>query len=180
MGAGTTLTLAAEYPDLVSCAILEDPGIRLDDQPAPGPDPRERIRKNVEVAQTEGREALIARGRAINPGWAEEEFGPWSDAKARVSRQFLDQLGGSRPMLDWRALLPRVQCPVLLVTSDPERGGIVTPEGAAEARRLNPRLEVVRLSGAGHNIRREQFEAFVGAVRAFLGAHYPARQATRA
>jgi pimeloyl-ACP methyl ester carboxylesterase len=179
MGAGTTLTLAAEYPDLVSCAILEDPGIRLDDQPASGPDPRERIRKNVEVAQTEGREALIARGRAINPDWAEDEFGPWSDAKARVSRQFLDQLGGSRPMLDWRALLPRVQCPVLLVTSDPERGGIVTPEGAAEARRLNPRLEVVRLSGAGHNIRREQFEAFVGAVRAFLGAHYPAHQATR-
>jgi pimeloyl-ACP methyl ester carboxylesterase len=181
MGAGTTLTLAAEYPDLLSCAILEDPGIRRDEQPMrPGQDPRETIRKNVEVAQKEGREAAIARGRSINPSWSEEEFGPWSDAKARVSREFLDQLGSRRAMLDWRALLPRIQCPVLLVTSDPERGGIVTPEAAEEAKRLLPRLEVVRLTGAGHNIRREQFEPFVGAVRAFLGAYYPARQAARA
>ncbi|TME98027.1 MAG: hypothetical protein E6I52_18355 [Chloroflexi bacterium] len=66
---------------------------------------------------------------------------------------------------------------MLLVTSDPERGGIVTPEAAAEAKRLLPSLEVVRLTGAGHNIRREQFGAFVAAVRSFLTANYPsARQ----
>jgi len=166
MGAGTTLRLAAEYPQLLSCAMLEDPGIRLDDRPPAGAqDPRAVIRRNVEVAQTQGREAAIARGRSLNPTWSEEEFGPWSEAKARVSRQFLETLTGGGRMLDWRELLPRVQVPVLLVTSDPERGGIVTPEAAAEAKRLLPSLEVVRLTGAGHNIRREQFEAFVAAVR---------------
>jgi len=45
---------------------------------------------------------------------------------------------------------------------------IVTPETAEEAARLNPRLAVVRLRGAGHNIRREQFDGFVTAVREFL------------
>jgi N-formylmaleamate deformylase len=178
MGAGTTLRLAAEYPELLSCAILEDPGIRLEDRPSPsGHDPRVVIRKNVEVAQTEGREAAIARGRSLNPSWSDEEFGPWSDAKARVSRQFVDSMASGRPMLEWRELLPRVKCPMLLVTSDPERGGIVTPQAAQEARHLLPSLELVRLSDAGHNIRREQFEAFVGAVRAFLGAYYPSGQA---
>jgi pimeloyl-ACP methyl ester carboxylesterase len=179
MGAGSALALAANYPELVACAFLEDPGIRLEDHPTtPGQDPREAIRQNVQLAQSQGREAILARGRALHPEWSEEEFGPWCEAKAHVSGQFLDQLGSSRPMLDWRALLPRVQCPTLLVTSDPERGGIVTPQAAAEASGLLPRLEVVRITGAGHNIRREQFDAFVASVQGFLTAHYPARQAT--
>jgi pimeloyl-ACP methyl ester carboxylesterase len=183
MGAGTTLQLIADYPELVSCAILEDPGIRLEDRPSARPgaqDPRAVIRKNVEVAQTEGREAAIARGRALNPTWSEEEFGPWAEAKTSVSRHFLDALPGGGRMLAWRELLPRVQCPVLLVTSDPERGGIVTPEAAEEAKRLLPSLQVVRLSGAGHNIRREQFERFVAVVRAFLDAHHSTTPRSRA
>jgi pimeloyl-ACP methyl ester carboxylesterase len=179
MGAGTTLALAATYPELVSCAVLEDPGIRLEDAPLPtGRDPRSEMRTNIEIAQSQGREAGIARGRSIHPGWSDEEFGPWADAKARVSARFMNQLGG-RPSFAWREMLPRVRCPMLLVTSDPDRGGIVTPEAAEEARRLQPSLEVVHLSGAGHNIRREQFEAFVGAAGAFLGANYPARQPAR-
>jgi pimeloyl-ACP methyl ester carboxylesterase len=60
----------------------------------------------------------------------------------------------------------------LLVISDPELGGIVTPDMAQEASRLLPSLRVVRLSGAGHNIRREQFEPFVRDVRDFLTATY--------
>jgi hypothetical protein len=55
-----------------------------------------------------------------------------------------------------------------LVTSDPDKGGIVTPETAAEAVGILPSLKVVRLTGAGHNIRRERFEGFVETVRAFL------------
>jgi hypothetical protein len=54
-----------------------------------------------------------------------------------------------------------------LITADPERGAIVTPEVAEEARRLLPTLEARRLRGAGHNIRREQFEPYLQAVRAF-------------
>ena len=60
----------------------------------------------------------------------------------------------------------------MLVTSDPELGSIVTPDVAQEATRLLPSLQVVRLSGAGHNIRREQFEPFVRHVRDFLAVTY--------
>lgn len=70
----------------------------------------------------------------------------------------------------WRDLLPKVTCPVLLVTGDPEKGAIVIPEAAEEATRLNPRVKGVRLRGAGHNIRREQFDGFVQAVREFLAS----------
>jgi pimeloyl-ACP methyl ester carboxylesterase len=123
----------------------------------------------VEEAQTSGRDAVIARGRAASPSWADEEFGPWAEAKLRVSKHFTNELRLPRGQ-EWRELLPKVTCPLLLVTSDPERGGIVTPEAAEVAQQLQPGLRVVRLSGAGHNIRREQFEAFVDTLRDFLGA----------
>jgi N-formylmaleamate deformylase len=183
MGAGTTLRVIADYPQLVSCAVLEDPGFRMAEDPAPAPgraDPREGLRRTVQEAQANGVEAAISRGRAASPSWADEEFEPWAQAKAQLSKAFLDDLSG-RPMgSEWRELLPRVTCPVLLVTSDPERGSIVTPAAADEAKRLLPSLHVVRLSGAGHNIRREQFGPFLTTVRAFLAAQVPARQGARA
>jgi N-formylmaleamate deformylase len=173
MGAGAVLRLIADYPDLARCAILEDPGFRTG-QPwtstSSGESPRNAIRRNVELAKKDGLEATMSRGRAESPTWAEDEFEPWADAKIHVSEQFLATFGRAMPAPEWRALLPRVSCPVLLVTSDPERGGIVTPEVAEEAKQLLPALRLVRLLGAGHNIRREQFDGFVGAVREFLAA----------
>jgi pimeloyl-ACP methyl ester carboxylesterase len=168
MGAGTTLNLVAEHPELVRCAILEDPGFRsASDGAFRG---GEAIRRVVLDSRTASREEVMARGRETNPGWDESEFGPWADAKARVRDAFLNSMG-ARPMLDWQELLPRVQRPMLLITSDPERGSIVTPDAAKEAQRLLPSLQVVRLQGAGHNIRREQFDAFVRTVREFLSAN---------
>jgi N-formylmaleamate deformylase len=180
MGGATTLRLIADYPDVAGCAVLEDPPFRLGEQPALGREnPREAIRRTVVAAQANGIEATISRGRAASPTWADEEFEPWADAKLHVRRQFLDELG-SRPMTpEWLELLPRVTCPVLLITSDPERGGIVTQDGVDEARKLLPSIEVAHLSGAGHNVRREQFAPFVRAVRTFLAAVY-ARRASRA
>jgi len=173
MGAGTVLRLIADDPDLVRCAILEDPGFRTDQwstSRSSGESPLDAIRRNVELAKKDGLEATIAHGRAQSPTWAEEELGPWADAKMHVSEQFLAMFGRPMPTSEWRELLPRVGCPVLLVTSDPERGSIVTPETAEEAKHLLPSLRVVRLRGAGHNIRREQFDGFVKAVREFLAA----------
>ena len=57
---------------------------------------------------------------------------------------------------------------VLLIYGETARGGFVTPEVAAEAVMLNPRIRAVQIEGSGHNIRRENFDAFLLAVRGFL------------
>lgn len=173
MGAMTTFYLAALYPDLPRCAILEDPVFRTETVEPSEQEQRERqerMRREAEERRSMTREQLIARGRERSPSWDESEFGPWADAKMQVSPKF--RMGGMRPaeFTAWRDLLPKITCPTLLVTGDPDKGAIVTPEAAAEAERLNPRLKVVRLRGAGHNIRREQFDGFVQAVRDFLAA----------
>lgn len=170
MGAGTTVTFAANYPDLLRCAILEDPGFRpSSDQPSE----EERaaraaqMRKNAAERKVMTREALIALCRQQSPTWAEEERGPWADAKLRVSLAFVGGLRGPERQT-WQESLRKISCPVLLITADPEKGSIVTPEVAQEAASLLPSLKVVRLRGAGHNVRREQFDSYLAAVRAFL------------
>ena len=170
MGAQTTFYLAAEYPDLIRCAILEDPVFwAASSQPTDAE--REarsaRMRQNAAELKAMSREALIARCREQSPSWDDAERGPWADAKLRVSLDFVGALR-SIEQPSWREIMPKITCPVLLITADPEKGAIVTPDVAQEAARLNPRVKVVRLRGAGHNIRREQYEGFLQAVRAFL------------
>ena len=161
MGASTTLCFAAGHPDMLRAAILEDGGIRM-----PGYEPTNRGAPGAALTyKAMTREQLIAHARQAHPAWAEDELGPWADSKLQVSPR---HVGAPRAQLDFRELLPKVTVPILLITSDPERGGGVTPEAAAEAKRIHPQTTVVRLSPAGHNVRREQFAGFVEAVRTFL------------
>lgn len=169
MGAITTLTLAGAYPDLPRAIVLEDP---------PGwwlPDPlltSERalhMRAWIAGLKRKSREGLIAEQRAVTPHWSEAELGPWADAKLRVSEHVLEVFNPAIPyQVDWPSLLRCVTCPALLMTADPALGAILTPDGAAALQALVPQLRVAHVSGAGHNIRRDQFERFLARVRAFL------------
>jgi pimeloyl-ACP methyl ester carboxylesterase len=112
---------------------------------------------------------LISTAKLFHPTWSDDDLSAWADAKLQVSQAFMDSLG-QRSEPDWQELVRRLECPTLLLTADPERGGIVTPEVADQARQLNPRLvEIVHVSGAGHNIRRERYDAFINSVSGFLG-----------
>jgi uridylate kinase len=48
------------------------------------------------------------------------------------------------------------------------RGALVGAMQAGIAQAINPAIQVAIVSGAGHNIRREQFEAYMAVVRRFL------------
>ena len=72
------------------------------------------------------------------------------------------------PPASWLEVVPKLNCPTLLVTGDPDLGGIVSPDTATAIVEANPNVQVAHISGAGHNIRRDQFVAYEAAVRAFL------------
>jgi N-formylmaleamate deformylase len=168
LGGATANYLAANHASLVSRVFLEDPPF-WPVEPTPEQrasftaDMRSRAAARLKLTYDQ----IVAEGRGENPGWAVEEFDPWADAKQRVRVEAVG-IGSILDKQTWREALSKITCPALLITSDPERGGIVTPEIAAEARRLLPALRVARMSGAGHNIRREAFDAYVTAVREFL------------
>jgi pimeloyl-ACP methyl ester carboxylesterase len=122
-------------------------------------------------------EQVIEAGHADgeHPTWDEAEFEPWAAAKQQISLNVfrgshgrgIQELRGR-----WQEIVPQIQCPTLLVTADPGLGAIVNPAIARQAVELNDRIQVVRLPGAGHNIRREAFEPFVQAAAKFLDQVY--------
>jgi len=177
MGGSTSLYCAALHPEVVGCAVLEDPGLWLPGAGATGPEREARVaemRHMMEHAQTASREQLMEFCRKQRPTWDEVELGPWADAKKSMSPKAAGAPRAQEAMT-WQEALAKVTCPTLLVTSDPALGGIVTPEAAERAKEVLPSLRVVRMTGAGHNIRREAFEPFVAAVRGFLAEEYNSR-----
>lgn len=89
MGAIAAATTAANYPQLVRCAILEDPPWRVEREDSGSASERaERAvqwRARTVEAQSKTRDEVEAAGRAQSPAWAEVEWVPWAEAKLRVS-----------------------------------------------------------------------------------------------
>lgn len=172
MGAMTALEVAANHPDLVSAAVLEDPPFR-DHNPSPAE--RARLRENAQAGLAFRSLPLadrLARGRADNPGWSEEEILPWAEAKGEYQPEIMNSwLGGESSIPLWRETLSRVVRPLLLITGDTDRGSLVTAEAAQEASRLCRQCEVVHVSGAGHCIHRDRFAETMQVVLDFLGKH---------
>ena len=161
--------LAGTYPELPGAILIEDAGM-LNLAAPKTPADRERqaqMRGRITELKRKTREEMIAEQRAASPDWSEAELGPWADAKLRFSFHALNRLGTAA--VDWQATLRRITCPALLLTSDPERGAIVTEEGAAAMQKLISQLRVVHIPEAGHNIRRERFDRYIEVVRTFLG-----------
>lgn len=174
MGAATTLGLASQFPDVPGAIVLEDPPAWWTPQPEEDPAMAERaagIMAWIKSLRTKTREELIAGERVNSPTWSDDELGPWADSKLLVDpvvgRIFQDRFVSR---LGWPEALRAISCPAVLITADPERGAIVTAEGAEGLRAVIPQLQVVHLAGAGHNIHRERFEGYVAAVRSFLAA----------
>lgn len=170
MGAMTTLALAGRYPELPLAIILEDPppwwlGAAFF---APyNDDWRAGTHKWLDPLRAKPVEEVIALQRIAEPHWPEADFVPWAESKYQLN---LNTLNRASPLdLDLNPLLRRVTCPVLLITSDPALGSIVTPEHAAALQTLIPHLRVAHIPDAGHSIRRDQFKAFMDVVGTFLG-----------
>jgi N-formylmaleamate deformylase len=166
LGGGIATTLAALYPSKVRALVLEDPVLFSET-------PHETKVENavnwcavLREAQSLGYEGLIARIREQQPGWHEDELGPWASGKVQLSeaalREILISTGSG-----WQENVRQIQCPVLVVTANPEHV-IVKPEMFQEAAALNPRLLEANIPNAGHSIHRDQFESYMDKVKAFL------------
>jgi pimeloyl-ACP methyl ester carboxylesterase len=171
MGAATALVLAGTYPDVPGAILLEDPPAWWTDwyDSPDGETRRSDMRTRFLGLKEKTAGALLADQRAEQPGWDEAELQPWVEAKQRFSPNVLEVLGQENPRrVDWASILPRVTCPAMLITADPDLGGIVTAESAAALKSLVPQLEIVHVAGAGHNVRRDQFARYLDIVQGFL------------
>jgi pimeloyl-ACP methyl ester carboxylesterase len=157
MGGGVATSLAARRPDLVLGAVLEEPAWRDPaDRVQPGDIIEERI-ADCRAFATDPDGALAA-GREENPGWPEEEYPPWAEAKRQVDLDFL-ALGVATFTTPWETWLRDLTVPALAVIG--ERSGLLpAPVRHRAAAVGNAHLTVEVVAGAGHCVRREVPDAF--------------------
>jgi pimeloyl-ACP methyl ester carboxylesterase len=178
VGANVVMALAADYPQLVSRLVLEDPPWRSatknqttsDTTPKTPPQPaatrdaafRKLIKRMAQFSDKE----MLQYGRKQHPTWSEEDFAPWGLSNRQVSADAMAKL----EMGNWQSFAMGVACPSLLIYADPSRDGIVTPDIADFVQTLNPHFTAAQVSNAGHNIRRENFTDYIALVADFLCA----------
>lgn len=185
MGAETAAAFTARFPGRVRALVLEDPPFA---EPGPEPTPQERAGREAGMAAFRARvgelraappEAALRLAREMNPGWESEDLRAWADSLRDVEGGMFELF--SRPRSSqWRTFMREIRCPFLLLIGDAGRGGIVTGERAQAIVRDNSLGTVVHLPGTGHNLRFDDFGAFIRAVEDFLRGNDPALTASGA
>ncbi len=169
MGAETAIGAASTFPDLVRAVILEDPpwpGRFWGSTPEERADRAAQWQADIRKQKTMPTAALLAQVRQQHPDWVEAELLPWVEAKQQVSPYVANMV--LAPRRRWSDYVRQAQCPILLITAEPERGAIVTPQTAQEAALFWKNGRTTNIPGAGHNIHREQFDLYIRAIRDFL------------
>jgi pimeloyl-ACP methyl ester carboxylesterase len=189
-GAKTAAEVAASAPDSVRAIILEDPPWRAEStQPAPSnasaangePWPgydqwrASWIAWHVGLRAQSFAERLATSRPFLPPGaadWPQEELLTHLEAQAQFNLALLDVLPPVPLPSPWRATVARITCPILLLTSDPARGGSITPEVVEQIAATWRDGEHVGLLGASHFLHHEMEDEalaqFIATVQAFL------------
>ena len=165
VGACAIASFANTHPHRGSQVILEDPPF-LPPRTAGSPSEKRlaAFRKQVAGFASMTDSEIVAMGRSSSPGWHDDEFPAWAQSKKQVDANVISNLQSD----PWRDTINLIAEPTLLVYGDADKGGIVTREIAEEAASINPNISLAHIEGAGHNVRRENFESYMVAVRTFL------------
>ena len=109
------------------------------------------------------RRDLTAQLQSRHPHRSPETIGLIADARLQTRMSAFDVLTPPNP--DYRQLVMTIDIPVLLIVAD---AGVVSLETATELQRLNARVRVELVEGAGHGVHFDQPERVQAVVRAFL------------
>ncbi len=174
MGAMTASNLGAHFPRLARALLLEDPPWFM---------PRPQAEKVEAAAEKEERpphpmgafvqslqvktfEQLFAECRAEHPNWSELTARRWCEGKKQLDPNIVAVDNGL--WSPWQGVVQAIQCPTLLVSSEPSLGGLITPESAQVITAMNTQVRVVNIPGVGHHVRFGAHAVYMKAVWAFL------------
>ena len=104
----------------------------------------------------------IENCRIENPAWSEAEIAFWVVSKQQLSLEVFSTVGGLPSLQD---SFPKITARTLILKADTDEEEQARLREVAD---LLPSGKMVFVSGAGHNIRRDQPEATLRLVRDFL------------
>ena len=163
MGGMTAAVVAVRNPKLLHGLILADPSFL-------SPEVQREVR-NSDVADQHRRflhmsvDELAADGRSRHQLRSSELLELIARARLQTSMRAFDVL--KHPYPDYMQLVRSIDIPILLVIGE---NGVVSTEVAAELQGVNPKLQVEKISKAGHGLHYDQPERFAAIVKSFLGS----------
>ena len=168
LGARTVAHFAAMHPGHAARLVLIDPPWAADreldgDLRA---SEREAIRGWLGSFADMTNTDLAKLGRQQHPDWPDTEYDTWIESKQQVQPGAADDLS----TVGWGSVVAAIDCPTLLLRGEANCGGIVTDDVARRMVELSDQVTSRRIEGTGHNIHREDFEAFIVVVREFLSS----------
>ena len=169
MGAGVASVVASEWPELVQAVMLEDGGLfQPPRQPTHSPEERRQRHNWLFEARAQSLEERKAACKK-NTGWSDVTVEQWAISKGQLNEAIL--LAGPAPVIGQRSpmeVLTSIRCPLLLVTGDPARGAMITPERAAELLAAQPRARQLHIPNTGHCVRFDQPQPYAQGVGEWL------------
>jgi N-formylmaleamate deformylase len=169
MGALQSMHIAGDVPPFVRAMVLEDPPIAQDLAPWRDPQTIAILGGWIRKLQRLTPDEAMAKAREQHPAWDDVEFEPWVRSKHLLDTTFVGEFQIHREPMD--VTLPRITCPTLVLTGDPELGAIITADNAAWASTLCSTLVFAHFPGASHDVHRDRAAAVADVVRTFLREH---------
>lgn len=164
MGGAQSLFLASAHPELVSRVILEDPAV----WPRGGDDAyvtgvRDPWKQGLQAWLGMRHADLVAFKRNEAPHWSDEALDSWATAKLQNDPEVLAWLDEIKtPVWQW---LKKVSVPITMLYCEPEKGGVIGSDFAAELVTYMPNLTAVCIPAVGHEMHHDNPEAFISALR---------------
>jgi N-formylmaleamate deformylase len=161
MGGMTAAVMASRGEGVIRGLILVDPTFLSPE--------RQREVRDSDVADQHRRALglrksdLVAQARARHPHRSPEVAELQAEARLKTHMGAFDVLTPPNP--EYRDVVRTIDVPSLLVIGD---SPVVTIEMATELRRLNPRVRIEQVRGAGHGLPFEQPERLAEVVVSFL------------
>ncbi|MBN1648689.1 MAG: alpha/beta hydrolase [Spirochaetales bacterium] len=175
MGAMVSFELALRFPGMAGALVLEDPpwwssfpgnnsGISFQRGEEP---PVVRWARSLADKTFD---QLVEEYRKDNQHWPDILIRNMARAKKRLDQSIITLLGRQvgKNGLRWKKEITKINIPVLLLTADPARGAMISPELSAKIALMNNYVTVRHFPETGHLIHFDRQEQFISEVRTFL------------
>jgi pimeloyl-ACP methyl ester carboxylesterase len=164
MGSASVAHFAAKYPDVPRAVILEDPALVRPATPPTTTQPSVEERRANIVARNNTTEAALVAGCMKNsPKWGQSECEFWAPSKRRHHPLTVSSNPAARPPMS--ELFVKITAPTLILKADAQ--GDLRKQNEEVASRLK-KGKIVHITGAGHNVRRENKAQTLEVLKAFL------------
>jgi pimeloyl-ACP methyl ester carboxylesterase len=163
MGSSTAAWFAATYPDVPKAVVLEDPNLASRGGALVPPADREKRRAGIVARNNLTQQQLVADCMKGSPTWGLNECQIWAPSKTRHHPNTVMGGAGVRPAM--ADLLPKITAPTLILKADAQGDARKANDEAAKALKSG---RLVHITGAGHNVRRENKAMTIAELEKFF------------